>query len=49
MAVSLGWGRATFKALYVVTPAQVSGAASRDDTPSGTGTTWLAYPSAYSA
>jgi hypothetical protein len=36
-------------ALYVVTPAQVSGAASNDDTPSGTSTTPLAKATAYSA
>ena len=36
IAVSPGCGWATLSALYVVTPAQVSGAASRELTPSGT-------------
>ena len=49
MAVSPGCGWATFRALYVVTPAHVSGAASRELTPSGTRTTWEALPTAYSA
>ena len=49
IAVSPGCGCATFSALYVVTPAQVSGAASIGSTPSGTGTTWLAHATAYSA
>ncbi len=40
MAVSPGCGRATLRALYVVTPAQVMGAASNEETPSGTATTW---------
>ena len=42
MAVSFGCGWATLSALYVVTPAQVIGAASNQRTPSGTFTTWLA-------
>ena len=42
IAVSVGCGRATLSALYVVTPAQVIGAASSEDTLSGTRTTWLA-------
>ena len=40
---------ATLMALYVVTPAQVSGAASKEVTPSGTGTTKSASATAYSA
>ena len=42
IAVSPGCGLATLSPLYVVTPAQVSGAASREVTASGTATTWLA-------
>ena len=38
-AVSPGCSPATLIALNVVTPAHVSGAASKDDTPSGTLTT----------
>ena len=49
MQVSSGFGFATFSALYVVTPAQVSGEASIGSTPSGTGMTWLAHATAYSA
>ena len=40
---------ATLIALKVVTPAQVSGAASREDTASGTGTTYRSSATAYSA
>ena len=39
---------ATLIALYVVTPAHVSGAASNGSTPSGTLTTYRAYAVAYS-
>jgi len=46
---SAGVIRATLTALYVVTPAQVSGAASKDDTASGTRTTAAAFATAYSA
>ena len=42
IAVSAGWGWATVSALYVVTPAHVRGAASREETAEGTLTTWLA-------
>ena len=44
-------GRApeSFTALYVVTPAQVSTAASRGSTESGTGATYAAFATAYSA
>ena len=49
MAVSLGCGLATLRALYVVTPAHVKGAASKELTPAGTRTTWEAWPTAYSA
>lgn len=40
---------ATFRALYVVTPAQVSGAASRGSMPSGTGAAKSAGASIFSA
>jgi hypothetical protein len=46
---SVGTIRATFSALYVVTPAHVSGAASTEETPSGTGTTYRPLATAYSA
>ncbi len=39
----------TLTALYVVTPAQVSGAASNEEIPSGTWTTYFAWATAYSA
>src|ERR1700712_1413638 len=47
--VSAGATRATLMALYVVTPAQVKGAASREETASGTGVANAAGASAYSA
>jgi hypothetical protein len=47
--VSAGATRATLIALYVVTPAQVSGAASREDTASGTGLAKFAGTTTYSA
>ncbi|WP_416958641.1 hypothetical protein ACNKF0_17885 [Nocardioides sp. T5] len=49
IAVSPGCGAATLSPLYVVTPAHVSGDASREETESGTGTTWLAHATACSA
>ena len=39
----------TLTALYVVTPAQLRGAASKEEMPSGTGTTKSAEATAYSA
>ena len=48
MAVSPGRGWATLRALYVVTPAYVSGAASKEVTRLGTRTTREALPTAYS-
>jgi hypothetical protein len=39
----------TLTALYVVTPAQLSGAASKEEMPSGTGTTKSLEATAYSA
>jgi hypothetical protein len=44
-----GATRATLIALYVVTPPQVSGAASRGEMPSGTGVANAAGSTAYSA
>ena len=48
-AVSPDWICETFTALNVVTPAQVSGAASNEDTSSGTATTKRSSATAYSA
>jgi hypothetical protein len=48
-ARSVGRSPETLTALYVVTPAQVSGAASSELTVAGTRTTWSAWASAYSA
>ena len=46
---SAGTILATLSALYVVMPAQDSGAASTEEMPSGTATTYLALATAYSA
>src|SRR3984957_5468583 len=48
-AVAPGWILETLTALNEVTPAHASGAASKEDTASGTVTTWLSKATAYSA